>query len=100
MHRRGSRPAQPPPRRMRHQALRVPESGKLPSMPAPTDPVSASPAIVALHSSVIDIGVVIDMTQLIVSPSTVPSGISTAPSAPLSDPVKLLPALRTARTAF
>src|SRR5690242_7693060 len=84
----------------RNQPARVPVIGKLPKAPAPTVPVRLSPSIVASQSSVIGIGTVMFIFQLIVLPSTLPSTTSADPIAPELVPVKLSPSLFTVRVDF
>jgi hypothetical protein len=56
--------------------LRIAENEELPNAPNVTLPLTSSPSIVPLNSSVIGIGSVIDTFQEISSPLTVPSKIS------------------------
>ena len=55
---------------------RVPENDEVPKSPSTTLPLTSSPLIVPLNSSVIGIGSVIDTFQEISLPLTVPSKIS------------------------
>jgi len=56
--------------------VRAPENEELPKAPSVTPPLTSSPLIVPLNSSVIGIGSVIDNFQEISLPLTVPSKIS------------------------
>src|SRR3546814_10407471 len=63
----------------RGQPWRVPVIAIEPNAPALIVPVSASPSIVASHSSVIGIGTFMFMVQLSLLPSTLPFSTSSAP---------------------
>jgi hypothetical protein len=60
---------------MRSQ-LRVPENDEVPNSPSTTLPLTSSPLIVPLNSSVVGVGSVIETFQDIAAPSAVPSKIS------------------------
>src|SRR3546814_15771152 len=84
----------------RGQPWRVPVIAIEPNAPALIVPVSASPSIVASHSSVIGIGTFMFMVQLSLLPSTLPFSTLSAPIAPAFWPVKLSPSLLTVQTDF